>query len=75
MRTDYFGLPAIDVVANAIQFWATRRDNATVADAAAAFNADPRMVIAAVDWHYAMFLSGPRDDYSKLIIEHEGEGE
>ena len=75
--TDH-GRPGKVLVACAIQFWSIanyERDgrNRTVAEAAEVFNISPLRVIEAVTWHYWMFLTGPSDDFSKMVIEHEGE--
>lgn len=70
--------------ANAVQVWSIyqsgvggttqeRRGATSVRQAATAFNVPPAMIIGAVKAHHWMFLTGPRDDYDKLIIEHEGE--
>lgn len=66
--------PGIHLVANAIQAWACFQEGPTsVADAARVFNIEPIRVIEAIEAHYWMFLEGPRDDYTHLMIEHEGE--
>lgn len=68
------GKPGIAHVANAIQFWAIQQKKPpTVREAALAFNCDDQMIKLAVEWHYWMYISGPDDDPSKQIIEHEGE--
>jgi hypothetical protein len=66
--------PGIALFGNAIQVWAICNGGmSSVADAARVFNCDPARIIEAVDSHYWMFLSGPHDDYARLMIEHEGE--
>jgi hypothetical protein len=45
----------------------------SVAEAARVFNVDPARVIEAVEIHSWMYLSGPHDDYTRLMIEHDGE--
>lgn len=71
------GKPGIQLFANAVQVWAISNANAgrpsNVAAAAAAFAVEPMMIVKAVDAHYWMFLSGPDDDFTKMLIEHEGE--
>lgn len=69
------GEPTIMHFANAVQVWAICQDKPqSVADAAKAFNVEPALVIQAIeDGNAWMFLTGPRDDYGKLIIEHDGE--
>ena len=69
------GAPSIGLFGRALQCWSVcqARERVTVAEAAAAFNVEPRLIIEAAEDHYWMFLTGPRDDYTKLIIEHEGE--
>lgn len=64
----------IVITGNAIQLWATRQtDVVSVADAMKVFNMPGHKIIEAVDAHYWMFLAGPRDLYSKLMIHLEGE--
>jgi len=68
------GHPGIALVGNAIQVWAAFQDNSpSVAQAAASFNLEAIRVIEAVEAHYWMFLEGPRDDYTRLMIQQEGE--
>lgn len=68
------GTVGIMLVANAIQVWSVfNAGPRSVADAAAAFNMNPSSVIEAVEEHPWMFLTGPRDDFHQLMIEHEGE--
>lgn len=68
------GRPGISLVANAIQFWAIQQKKPpTVREAALTFNCDDQMIRQAVEFHYWMFVTGPDDDPSKQIIEHEGE--
>lgn len=72
--TQETGQPGIFLFANALQVWAIRQDHlVSVAEAAVAFRCPPLAIMEAVDRHAWMFLSGPDDDYSRLLIEHEGE--
>jgi hypothetical protein len=72
MRT---GAPGIILVANAIQVWSSFQpgEKASVAEAARAFNIEPIKVIEACDSHHYLYLEGPRDDYARLFIGHDGE--
>lgn len=64
----------IDAFANAIQVYAfAQAEDVSVAQAADAFNVEPKLITEAVEWHGWMYLSGPDDDYTKLMIEHDGE--
>lgn len=69
------GAPSKAHFAGAIQVWSALNDHETsVADAARVFNCDPARIIEVIDEGYAwMYLTGPRDDYERLIIQHEGE--
>lgn len=68
------GAPGIGTFANALQLWSIYQDQpVSVALAAVVFNVEPRRIIEAVEWHFWMFLTGPHDDYTRLMIEHEGE--
>jgi hypothetical protein len=68
------GAPGISLFGNAVQVWSTMQSEAvSVAAAARAFNVEPSRIIEAVNAHYWMFLSGPEDDYARLMIEDEGE--
>lgn len=69
------GRPGIMQFASAVQIWSIwqPRSHVTVAEAAAAFNCTGRMVRAAIEEHPWMFANGPDDDFTKQIIEHEGE--
>lgn len=68
------GAPGIGSFANALQVWAVYQvEPVSVATAAAVFNIEPRRIIEAVEWHHYMLLSGPHDDYTRLMIEHDGE--
>lgn len=68
------GQPGAVIFQNAVQVWSVmQRRPTSVAEAALAFNCDAAMIIEAVEQHYWMLLEGPRDDLSKLIIEHDGE--
>lgn len=68
------GAPDIDLMGNAIQVYTMMREGgSSVAEVSDAFNLEARLVIEAVQHHSWMFLSRPSDDYSKLMIEHEGE--
>jgi hypothetical protein len=68
------GVPGINLFANALQVWGwCQNHTASVAEASSAFNVAPQRIIEAVEFHNWLFLTGPREDYSKLIIEHDGE--
>lgn len=69
------GKPGLGLVGKAIQFWSISnwKSKPSVATAAATFNMKAEDVIAAVEDHPWMYLVGPRDDHSKLLIEHDGE--
>ena len=69
------GAPGMQYFGNAIQVWAVfqNRINVSVADAAAAFNCDPARIIEAVEEQGWMDVEGPRDDFTRLIIVHDGE--
>ena len=69
------GEPGILRFGNAIQVWSLTqgRTDVTVDEAAKAFNVEPRWIVEAVEDHPWMYLSGPLDDYTKLIIGHDGE--
>lgn len=68
------GAPGIGIFARAIQVWSSSQLRPTsVSEAARVFNCDPARVIEAVTWHHWMMLAGPHDDYTRLMIEHEGE--
>lgn len=68
------GKPGLGIFSNAVQVWSVRNfSTSTVAAAAEAFKVEPEIILAAVEAHPWMYLSGPGDDYSKLKIEHEGE--
>lgn len=84
--TDYFGSdadswnhdedgrPGIDLFASAVQVWAIMNgEGVTVAEAAKVFSCAPQMIVEAVEHHYWMMIEGPDDDFSKMIIAHEGE--
>jgi hypothetical protein len=62
-------------LATAIQYWSIcqNRTTTTVAEAATAFNLSPAVVKEAVESHYWMLISGPDDDFTKMVIEHDGE--
>ena len=71
---DEDGKPGINLFANAVQVWTIMNgDGATVAQAASAFACPPQMIVECVEHHYWMFLEGPDDDFSKMVIAHEGE--
>lgn len=58
----------------AIQIWSAMQPRkTTVREAADAFHVEDAVIRAAVEDHYWMFLTGPDDDPTKQIIEHEGE--
>lgn len=66
---------SLSELAGAVQVWSLLQPGpTTVGEAASIFNVMIGTVRAAVDGHHWMFLSGPSDDPSKQIIEHEGEG-
>jgi hypothetical protein len=68
------GMPGVVSAANAIQVWAALQNKpTTVRQAALSFNLDDAQVRQAVEFHNWMYLSGPDDDPTKQIIEHEGE--
>jgi hypothetical protein len=69
----YTGAPTLGMMSGAIQVWSMLQDCqfTSVAEAAAAFKIPPERVIEAVNDHPWMFLSGPGDDYAKLIICHD----
>ncbi len=69
------GAPGIGLFSNAVQVWALMQpeQSVSVARAARVFNVDPQRICEAVQWHVWMFLAGPTDDYTKLMIEHDGE--
>ena len=60
----------------AIQVWSALQNQfgeTPVAACATALNVPPPEIIRAVEDHPWMFLSGPRDDLMKLMIEHDGD--
>ena len=58
----------------ALQTWCFMQNRpVSVREAAIVFNVADAMVCKAVNEHAWLFLSGPDDDMSRLIIEHEGE--
>lgn len=68
------GAPGIALFNSAVQVWSALQDRPTsVAEAALAFNVTPQRIVEAVERHYWMFLDGPADDFTQLMIEHEGE--
>lgn len=68
------GNPSLELMSNAIQVWAILNGGSkSVSEACEAFNTVPESIIEAVESHYWMFLTGPRYQYDKLMIEHEGE--
>ena len=70
------GAPGKLMLWRAIQVWSLMQNRPTsIADAAAAFNCDGLRIIEAIDGlqSYYMYLSGPRDDWKLLLIEHDGE--
>jgi hypothetical protein len=73
--------PTLKTLSNAIQCWALQNDCAryadnrkhrgmTVQEAALAFAVPVERVLAAVEWHYWMFLEG---EGATATIMHEGE--
>lgn len=69
------GAPTIGLMSRAVQVWSLlqQRIDVTVAEAAESFNVTPKTIREAVTDHFWMFLTGPDDDATKQIIEHEGE--
>lgn len=69
------GAPGILHFASAVSTWVWMQQRPiSVAEAAATFNVDPARVVEAMDEGvHLTFLSGPRDDFAKLMIEHDGE--
>lgn len=68
------GRPGIGLFSDALQVWAVLQERrVSVAEAAAAFKVPGAAIVRAVENHYWMDLTGPRDDYARLMIEHEGE--
>ncbi|MBI3453989.1 MAG: hypothetical protein HY057_14370 [Rhodospirillales bacterium] len=74
-RRNETGVPTKIHVGNAIRVWSfcQNRAGVSVADAARAFNIDPARVVEDVEDHGWMDLTGPRDDFEQLIINHDGE--
>lgn len=61
---------------SAIATWAWMQDSPTpqtVASASLAFNTTPEIVRRVIEQHPWAFISGPSDDPTKQIIEHDGE--
>lgn len=74
IEDDGDGKPGIVQFGNALQVWSVMQERPTsVAEAAVAFNCEPLMIIEAVNDHNWMLLTGPDDDFTKLMIEHDGE--
>ncbi|NTG86187.1 hypothetical protein G6L15_08515 [Agrobacterium rhizogenes] len=71
------GKVGIMLFGNAVQVWAIFNTEASkptdVASAATAFAVEPLMIIEAINDHPWMYIEGPDDDFSKMLIEHEGE--
>ena len=68
------GAVGIGLFSRAIQVWSAMQDHpTTVADAVAVFHVPPSAIIEAVEYHPWIFLSGPDDDFSKMVIDHDGE--
>lgn len=68
------GKPGKGMLGQAVQVWSVCQVEPTsVRQAATVFNLQPTDIIEAVEAHYWMFLTGPSDDYDRLMIEHEGE--
>lgn len=53
--------------------WMQARNKSTVREASVAFNTSDAVIQAAVQDHMWMFITGPDDDPSRQIIEHDGE--
>lgn len=63
-------------IAGAILTWRAMNfgEDRSVADAAKAFNTSPSVIREAITVHaYWVFISGPDDDYTKQMIELDGE--
>lgn len=68
------GAPGLYHFSGAVQTWSVMQNRPTsVADAAAAFNVAPTRIIEAAENNHWMLLVGPRDDFTRLMIEHDGE--
>lgn len=68
------GAPGIILFGDALQVWSISQNHpVSVADAARAFNISPARIVEAVEDHHWMLLVGPRHDYERLMIEHDGE--
>ena len=67
------GKPTVGHFSNALQVWAALNFPCSVEQAAKAFKAPATAIIEAVEFAPWMYLEGPDDDYTKLMIEHEGE--
>lgn len=69
-------MPSKENIGSAISSWAWLQQRpCSVKEAAKVFNIRPDKVKEAIDYFegYPVCLIGPPDDFSKLIIEHEGE--
>ncbi|AMK18715.1 hypothetical protein [Sphingobium sp. MI1205] len=62
---------------DAVQVWTGLQDrggrDCTVGEVAAAFLLKPEEIVAAVEGHYWMYLTGDRADVAGMLIGHEGE--
>lgn len=72
------GMPTVAHASDALQVWAILQNRGgsggvTVREAGDAFNLDDDQVRELVNGHPWMYLSGPDDDATKQIIEHDGE--
>jgi hypothetical protein len=68
------GAPTITHFGNALQVWSHCQQRPTsVAEASLVFNVDPLRIVEAAEAHSYLFLNGPRDDYTRLMIEHDGD--
>lgn len=68
------GNPGVMLVARALHVWTTcQPGEVSVSDVTTAFRLPPSMVVEAVEAHPWMLLVGPRDDFRRLMIEHDGE--
>lgn len=67
------GRPGLGLVAISLQFYSVQNYPCSVAQVATAFKMKAEDVVAAVEDHPWMYVHGPRDDFSRLMIEHDGE--
>ena len=68
------GEPERGLLSNAIQVWAIlQKREVSIADAAKAFNIEPSRAYDAVVYHPYMLVAEMTDDFSQMIIVHDGE--